>query len=206
MLGANIVVDNFHLQDGLLCHLGHICVPSSERAKLIWEAHYSRVAGHFDIEKTVAMLQKHFYWPKLRQEVNKYIRSCTACAIAKPTTKKQGLYTPLPTPDRPWESISMDYMSASHPPSGEMTVFLWLLISFLRWRFWLPARRTSQQRPLPSSSLNESGYILESHKPLSHIGTVDFSAHSGRASGHCWTPSSPNPRPSTPRQMAKPRS
>jgi hypothetical protein len=34
---------------------------------------------------------------------------------------------------------------------------------------------------------------------------IDFSAHSGRASGHYWTPSSPNPRPSTPRQMAKPR-
>jgi hypothetical protein len=56
------------------------------------------------------MLQKHFYWPKIRQEVSKYIRSRTACAIAKLTTKKQGLYTPLPTPDMPWESISMDYM------------------------------------------------------------------------------------------------
>jgi hypothetical protein len=91
MLGANAVVDNFHLQDGLLCRLGHICFPSSEREKMIWEAHYSRATGHFDIEKTVAMLQKHFYWPKLRQEVGKYIRSCTACAIAKPNTKKQGL-------------------------------------------------------------------------------------------------------------------
>jgi hypothetical protein len=88
MLGVNKVIDNFHLQDGLLCHLGHICVPSSERVKLIWEAHYSQVVGHFSIEKTVAMLQKHFYWVKLRQEVNKYIRSCTACAIAKPTTEK----------------------------------------------------------------------------------------------------------------------
>jgi hypothetical protein len=37
--------------------------------------------------------------------------SYTACTISKPTTKKLGLYTPLPTPDRPWESISMDYMS-----------------------------------------------------------------------------------------------
>jgi hypothetical protein len=88
MLGENAVVDNLHLQDGLLCRPGHISVPSSERAKLIWEAHYSQVARHFGIEKTVAMLQKHFYWPKLRQEVNKYIRSYTACAIAKPTTKK----------------------------------------------------------------------------------------------------------------------
>jgi hypothetical protein len=47
---------------------------------------------------------------KLRQEVNKCIRSCTPCAIAKPTTKKQGIYTPLPTPFRAWESISMEYM------------------------------------------------------------------------------------------------
>ena len=88
MLGAKILVDNFHLQDGLLCRLGHICVPSSERVKLIWESHYSRVVGHFDIKKIVVMLQKHFYWPKLRHEVSKYIRSCIAYAIAKPTNMK----------------------------------------------------------------------------------------------------------------------
>jgi hypothetical protein len=111
MLGEKAVVDNFHLQDGLLCHMGHISVPSSERVKLIWEAHYNRVGGQFDVKKTMAKLQKHFYWLKLRQEAIKYIRYCTACAIAKPTTKKKGLYTPLSTPDRPWESISMDYMS-----------------------------------------------------------------------------------------------
>jgi hypothetical protein len=111
MLGANSMVANFHLLDGLLCRLGHLYVPSSEHAKLIWEAHYSWVAGHFGVEKTVAVLQKKFYWPKLRQDVDKYIKSYIACAIAKMTTKKQGLYTPLPTPDKSWESISMDYMS-----------------------------------------------------------------------------------------------
>jgi hypothetical protein len=78
---------------------------------MIWEAHYSRMAGHFGVEKTVAMMQRYFYWPKLRQEIDKYIRFCIVCAIAKLAIKKQGLYTPLPTPERPWESISMDYMS-----------------------------------------------------------------------------------------------
>ena len=90
MLGANAVVDNFHLQDGFSCRLGHIFIPSSEREKMIYEAHYSWVAGHFGIENTVTVLQKHFYWPKLRHDVGKYVRSCTACAIVKPTTKKQG--------------------------------------------------------------------------------------------------------------------
>jgi hypothetical protein len=91
--------------------MGHLCVPSSGHAKMIWETHYSRVAGHFNVEKTVEVMQRHFCWPKLRQDVNKYIRSCTTYAIAKPASKKQGMYTPFPTPDRPWESISMDYMS-----------------------------------------------------------------------------------------------
>ena len=37
------------IHDGLLCRLGHLCVPSSEHMKLIWEAHYSQVAGHFGV-------------------------------------------------------------------------------------------------------------------------------------------------------------
>jgi hypothetical protein len=160
---------------------------------MIWESHYIWVEGHFGVEKIVEMMQKHFYWPKLRHEVSKYIRSCTACTIAKPTTKKQVLYNPLPTPDRPWESISMDYMLGLPSTKRANDCVLWLWIAFLRWRFWPLARRTSQQRPLPSSSLNEFGYILESPKTLYQIRTVDFSAHFGQASGHCWTPSSPNP-------------
>jgi hypothetical protein len=88
MLGANAVVTNFHLQERLLCH---ICIPSSNRVKMILESHYSWVAGHFGIKNVVAMLQKHFYPSKLRQEVNKYISSCTSYAISKSATKKQGM-------------------------------------------------------------------------------------------------------------------
>jgi hypothetical protein len=83
------------------------------------------VAGHFGIEKTVALLQQRFYWTKLRQDVNKYIRSCTACVISKPASKKQGLYNPLRTLDRPWESILMDYISGlSSTKRGNDYVFL----------------------------------------------------------------------------------
>jgi hypothetical protein len=58
-------VPNFHLQDELLCYLGHLCVPSSDHAKMIWEAHYSQVIGHFKVNKTMAILQNYFYWPNL---------------------------------------------------------------------------------------------------------------------------------------------
>jgi hypothetical protein len=69
------------------------------------------MAGHFGMKEIVVVLQKHFYWPKIQQDVIKYIISLTTYAIFKPSIKKQGLYTPLPTPEKPWESISIDYMS-----------------------------------------------------------------------------------------------
>jgi hypothetical protein len=62
---------------------------------MIWEAHYSQVEGNFGFEKIVVVLQK------LRQDFSKYIRTCTSYAIVELATKKKGMYTPLPTPDRP---------------------------------------------------------------------------------------------------------
>jgi hypothetical protein len=56
LLGTCTNVTYFHIKDKLLCHLGHLCVPTSERAKMIWEAHYSQMAGHFGVEKNVAIL------------------------------------------------------------------------------------------------------------------------------------------------------
>jgi hypothetical protein len=118
------------------------------------------MAGHFGIKKKVVMLQKHFYWLRLRHEVSKYIRSCTAYAIAKPTTKKQDLYTPLPTPNRPWESTSMDYMSGlPSTKHGNDCVFV-VVDLFSKMAILVSCKKSITIEPLPSSSLNESRYIL----------------------------------------------
>jgi hypothetical protein len=134
-LRAGKIVPDFHLQDGLLCHLIHLCVPSSERTKLIWEVHYSWETIHFGVEKIVVVLQNHFYWLKLRQNVHKYIIYCTACTIANPAIKKQGLYTLcllhiiFGSPS-PWTTC-MIFLQ----PSMGMIVSSWSLIDYLRWQF-----------------------------------------------------------------------
>jgi hypothetical protein len=130
MLGANSVVTKFHHQDGLLCHLGHLCVPSSERAKPVWEAHYNRVAGHFGVEKTVAVLQKHFYWPKLRQDVGKYMRSCTACAIAKPKNITAEATSKILF-ERVWVHLGIPQTIVSHRDSRFLSTFWSILWSLL---------------------------------------------------------------------------
>jgi len=90
LLEGQKVLD-FHLQDAPLCHLGHLCIPSSEHGKMILEVHYSQDTGHFGVAKMVEVVQKYFCWPNIWQDVGKYIILCTGYAIAKLTIKKKGL-------------------------------------------------------------------------------------------------------------------
>jgi hypothetical protein len=198
-------VENFHLQDGLLCHLGHLSVPSSEHARLIWESHYSRVVGHFGVEKTVAVLQKYFYWLKLREDVKIYIRSCNAYAIAKSTIKKKGLYTPLPTLEKPWVSISMDYMSVlPSTKHGNNCIFV-VFDRFSKMAILTACKKNTWLRPQLSSSLSVYGFVLGSHRQSFMIRIAGSSVHFGPSYGHYWKPSSPNPLPSIPKLNARKR-
>jgi hypothetical protein len=90
----------------------------------------------------MVVLQKHFYWSKLRQDVHKYIGFCTACAIYEPSIKKHGIYNPLPTFDRPWESIYMDYMS-SIPSTKHGNYYVFMVIDlFSKMEILAPCKKS----------------------------------------------------------------
>ena len=45
-------------------------------------------------------------------DIQCYIDSCSSCQRNKPSNRRPaGLLQPLPIPDRPWESISMDFIT-----------------------------------------------------------------------------------------------
>jgi hypothetical protein len=98
------------MYDRLLYHLGKRCLPRDERVNVIREAHTSLISGHFGVVKTVAQLQRYCYWPRMNETISKYIKGCVMCATSKPSNKNLGLYTPVPIPSQPWESISMDFV------------------------------------------------------------------------------------------------
>jgi hypothetical protein len=58
----------------------------------------------------MAHLQRFCYWPQMKEIVTKYVKWCVMCSTCKPTNRKLGLYSPLPVPSHPWESISMDFL------------------------------------------------------------------------------------------------
>ena len=66
--------------------------------------------GHFGRDKTYDMLSTHYFWPKMKRDVERHVQRCTTCIQAKSKSNPFGLYMPLPIPHAPWSDISMDFV------------------------------------------------------------------------------------------------
>jgi len=44
------------------------------------------------------------------KDVKRYVNRCKVCQLAKGHNQNTGLYTPLPVPSRPWDSVSIDFV------------------------------------------------------------------------------------------------
>jgi hypothetical protein len=78
--------------------------------QFIKEDHTLEFAMHFSVGKIVANLQRYVHYPRMQEEVDRFIRGCILCYTSKPNNRKQGLYNPFTISTRPWEIISMDYV------------------------------------------------------------------------------------------------
>jgi hypothetical protein len=66
--------NKYMLQDGLLYRANKLCVPaSSVRLLFLQEAHGGGLMGHFGVKKTEDVLATHFFWPKMRHDVERYM-------------------------------------------------------------------------------------------------------------------------------------
>jgi hypothetical protein len=92
-----------------------LCVPASSVHRLfLQEAHGGGLMGHFGVKKTEDVLATHFFWLKMRDDVERYMSRCTTCNKAMSRLNPHGLYMPLPIPSAPWEDISMDIILGLH--------------------------------------------------------------------------------------------
>ncbi|XP_071739767.1 uncharacterized protein [Rutidosis leptorrhynchoides] len=102
---------NFSMHDGFLfCGLT-LCIPrGSLREAIIIESHDGGLVGHIGLNKTLALIRGHFFWPHMELDVNRMVTRCRVCHIAKLQGSNVGLYLPLPVPVKPWEDVSLDFV------------------------------------------------------------------------------------------------
>ena len=74
-----------------------VCSYSGLRKDLLRETHDSKWAGHPGEERTLALLAKSYYWPKMGEDVQACVKSCLVCQMDKTERKKAaGLLRPSP--------------------------------------------------------------------------------------------------------------
>ena len=102
-------------RDGLVFKNRHrIYVPnvSEIRGKLLMEYHDIPLSGHVGIHKVYERLRRHWYWPKMKETVVDYVRSCSQCQQNKASNQKPiGLLKPLPIPEKRWQQVTIDLIT-----------------------------------------------------------------------------------------------
>ncbi|GJP82291.1 hypothetical protein CLOP_g12526, partial [Closterium sp. NIES-67] len=84
------------------------------------------LSGHFGVDKTLKALQRFYYWPDMVTDVQRYVAACPICQRMKSSHQRPtGLLQPLEPPQRPWQHITMDFVTGLPVgPSGNDAVLV----------------------------------------------------------------------------------
>ncbi|KAL2943047.1 Transposon Tf2-9 polyprotein [Bienertia sinuspersici] len=132
----------FWVEDDILYTVGRrVYVPKWDnlRRDVMKECHDSLWAGHPGMQRTLALLEETYYWPHMRDDIEAYVKTCLVCQQDKIEQQvPSGLLQPLPIPERPWESVSMDFISALPKSEGCGSIMV-VVDPFSKYRTFIPA-------------------------------------------------------------------
>ncbi len=116
------VAHGYFLQDGMLVRkwiphgndfagdpIMQVVVPEKYRS-LVLKISHDKLAGHLGVKKSYDRILRHFFGPKLKKDVSKYIKTCHTCQLTgKPNQKiKPAPLFPIPAVSPPFEHLIID--------------------------------------------------------------------------------------------------
>ena len=82
------------------------------RTQILYRTHSTGMAGHPGRVKTLDLVSRTYWWPRISKDVDEYVRACELCVRTKASrSAPQGFLQPLPVPYRAWSDISVDYVT-----------------------------------------------------------------------------------------------
>jgi hypothetical protein len=68
--------------------------------------------GHLGYQKTIVVVKRQYYWPRMKNEVVGFIAKCLECQKVKAKHRHPtGFLQPLPIPKWKWEVVTMDFIT-----------------------------------------------------------------------------------------------
>jgi len=155
--GDSKVDTNFSIEKDLLLYKNRWYIPKDQglRQTFMKAEHDSKIAGHFGTYKTIGRVRANFYWPKMDENITKYVRSCDICQGNNVIRhKKYGLLEPLEVAMRPWTAISMDF-NVGLPKSDGYTK-IWVIVKrFSKMAHFIPLRTEEPIKELAFTFVKE---------------------------------------------------
>jgi hypothetical protein len=108
-----VPIGECEIKEDLLHIYGLVYVPDDPelQRKIIASCHEHPAAGHPGQARTYELVTRHFWWPRMRKIIARFIRNCDTCARIKPARHAPfGLLKPLEIPQQRWTSVSMDFI------------------------------------------------------------------------------------------------
>lgn len=116
-------------------------VPKEQRAKVISEHHDAPTAGHLGVHKTLQRVQHTWYWPKMRQDISKYVARCKVCQQTKYSQDcPSGLLGSRRSVDQPWIMISADLIGPFPRSTRGYKYLLVVTDTFTKFTLLFPLR------------------------------------------------------------------
>ncbi len=114
---------NQQIQPPTECPANLTFVPEPLRQRVLTQVHYTPSSGHPGITATEHLLRNRFWWPTLSADTTQFIKQCNTCISSKtPRQLPAGLLKPLPTPQRPWSHIAIDFITDLPNSQGNTTI------------------------------------------------------------------------------------
>ena len=117
----------FIIKDEFILHQGRIWLPRNLPLlpTIITEFHATPTGGHMGIMKTMARVRENFTWASMKEDIQRHITNCITCQQIKTDHRHPpGLLCPLPVPARPWEDLSLDFISGLPPYRGNSVILV----------------------------------------------------------------------------------
>ena len=78
-------------------------------------------------------------WHEMKEDVQAYVKTCHVCQVDKTEQKKEaGLLQPLSIPEKPWQCVSMDFISG-FPKLESFGSALVVVDRFSKYDVFIPA-------------------------------------------------------------------
>ena len=91
------------------------------------------MCGHFGIDRCLALLSNRFYWPRMRSEVEYWVKSCQDCATKEnPPRKARAPQVSIPV-DASWTRVGVD-VTRPYPRTSNGSKYIIVFIDhFSKW-------------------------------------------------------------------------